>query len=71
MAHLQQRFKDLPEWPTRNDNAHGRSGLRHLQQTKSLARVALPKRLPPPFIVEIPSYGLLDPRLEVLLGAPS
>src|SRR5436190_20681092 len=34
------------------------------KETETLARIALAQRLPPPFVVEIPLYGRLDPGFE-------
>src|SRR6185437_12348741 len=47
------------------------SALRGLQEAQPLACVALAKRPPPPVVIEIPSDGFLDARVEIFKGPPA
>src|SRR5438270_5039144 len=48
-----------------------RSGLRGLEHSEPLTRIALAEGSPPPLVVEIPAHGLFDARLECFLRSPA
>src|SRR5689334_16036584 len=65
-------IKARTTWPSRPVTAiRMKLAVGVLQEPEPLSRVALPKRLPPPLVVEIPLHRLLDTRLEVFPRAPA
>src|SRR5258708_7682410 len=68
---LNEGANDLPILPGDNDPHALQAALNGLEQTEPVARIPLAQRPPPPVIVEVPLDGLLDPRIEIFLSAPT